>query len=251
MEHIRFVVLTQDGALSEQAVQERVMRCLPGADIAPDVTVLHCTQADRMQKLNAHLDNDLANTDRVLVIDADRLPLDTLQARMQNSRERTEDVFCCCSPAPKQASFNAHRNRYVQYLCEQTVFWLFSEKAVRRMCTADTTDLIEETLTDSAITVRIESKDCMHRNAGIRLLRCYVDARRLLLACAVVSLTAAAAFLILLLCQWSAFRLIGCIVCAHLVLISLAALLIRWYTRSAKQEPKKREHPYVEESYTK
>lgn len=245
------LILTQDSALSKHAVQADVVRLFSDSEPLPDVILLHYTKKDKIQKLNAQIETCLNDADQIIILDADKTPTAFLSSLLQKASACTADILCRCDASPSEESFASHRNLYTQYLCRESTFWSFSENAVRRIHTADTTDYLQEALTDKAVSVSFVGSENAGSGKKIRLLRCIFDVRRLLIALSAVSLTAAVMLLLLTLIQWSENRLIGCIVCANLFFACLGALLIRWYRNSAKLERKKREHPYVEESLLK
>ena len=255
--NLGIVILTQNSKMTESAVQTAAPRLFSHPESSQVVYLLHHKKTDRVQKLNEWLDRNLDCANRILAVDADQLQLESLSNLTEYIETHTFDISLCCDPSPRIHALNAHRNRYARYLCEQSVFFFFSEKAIRRMRNADTTELIQEALADDSLSVclipnglfSIGGRQALLRR--VRMIGCVFNLRTLLLICAAAALLACVIFLICYIRTQAVMNLIGCIVCLHLFLSVPAILLIRWYKRSAKTEQKKREHLYVEESLSK
>ncbi len=249
------VILTQNGSLPDETIRTTAHQAFKSNEHDSNIFVQRIKKEERIQTINACLERNLDAMDRFIVLDADILPAASWNRLLEKALTVQADV-CCCDPAPNQSRLDSQRNRYVRYLCEQCCFWLFSEKAVQRMRTADTVDLVQEALTDESISVKSVSNEV---KAGSRLQKRFLLARHLLdirlflHGFAGTSLFGLILFLIFLLRDlfvqhmWNGVCIIGCIVCAHLFLFSVGILLILWYRRSVQLEKKARNHPYVEE----
>lgn len=251
------VVMMQDAALSDAQLEADAVRAFSPVAAKTRVYILHHTKADRLEKLNAYLGSVLDAADCFVILDVTLLRSDSLDNAVRCVQDAQADILCACDPAPKKERFNRHRGRYVRYLCEQAAFWYFSEKAVRRMRTADTIEYIAESSADETLSIRLLPKEigiCIGSTSKLRMLRYCLDARRALCICAALALTGSLVFLVLGLRElfvrqeWNVVCIAGWLVCVHIVILSFAALLILWYRRSASLEQKAREHLYVEEA---
>ena len=255
---IAVVILTQDNDLSEQTAQSNALRLFSDPDSTPAVALLRHTKADRTQKLNEWIERNLHDTDRLIILDTDQSSAQDTDALKLFIKDPPADICLCCDPAPKEKAFDANRKRYAAFLIEHSAVLIFAENALRRMRTADTTDLVEETISDPAVSAAFIPRSnggsqSAKKGARDRVQRLpyTFNISRIWIVCAAAAVLGAAVFLLLMACGRFAAGLIGCIVCANLFFACLAALLIRWYRNSAKLERKKREHPYVEESHLK
>ena len=260
---LALVVLTKDASLSDDAIQADARRSLSLSDDSTVFVVRHAANG-LAQTLNAWLLQNADAADCLAVMDADLLYRASLGALRDHVLASDADVVCCCDPAPKKGSLNKRDKTLVRFLCASGVFWLFNENAVRRIRSADTTDSLCEVLSDRAISLSVipgevvGMEDCASATQRWLLrFRCFWTVRRMLSTVGALSLLLTVVFFIVLLCSltvrhvWNAACLAGCLVSLHLFLLSLAALLILWYRKSAALEKTVHDHPYVEETREK
>ena len=252
------VILTQNRDLSDQSPQTAVLRSFSDPESTREVILIPHDKNERSRALQEWFDRNTNDVGSLILLDADLLRKEASESLPQDIAKQTEDICCLCVPAPKSKAFETDRKRYARYLSEHSAVLIFSEKALLRMKTADTSDLIEEAITDPGLSVAflpIQNGLLRDETAGVRRRISYIrhtcSASRIWIGCAAAALFGAVAFLILMLLGYFAAGLTGCIVCVHVFALAAAVNLIRWYRGSVKLEQKRREHPYVEESHQK
>ncbi len=252
------VIHSQNRDESDQSLQTVVLRSFSDPESTREVVLIRHDKNERSHALQEWFDRNTHNAGSLILLDADQLRAEAAESLPQYIAKQTADICCVCVPAPKSKSFDADRKRYARYLSEHSAALIFSEKALLRMETADTTDLVEEAIADPGLSVAflpIQNDLLRTESTGMRRHISYIrhtcSAGRIWSGCAAASLFGAFAFLILMLLGYFGAGLIGCIVCVHVFALAAAINLIRWYRGSVKLEQKRREHPYVEESHLK
>ena len=251
---LAIVIAAQENAPSGQDMQKAVLRSFSERDIHPDVAVVRYSKRDRICTLNAWFEQNIENADRFLVLDAGQVSPEDAKALTGILQDRQTDIVCRCARAIKDASFEAHRRGFADYLCDCSDVLFFSEKAVLRMRTADTTDLLQEALSEPSLSVARIPTEPENRQSirdRLRLIRYGIGVREVVRMCCIGALVSAVIFLILLLCGHVAAGWIGCIVSVHICLFSAGTLLILWYRTSKQIEEKKHHHTYVGETRLK
>lgn len=251
------IVLAQDGSLTEQEIAAQALRSFSCVAEQPTVCVVRCTKETRMQMLNACLEAHLDASNRFIALDAALLQTGQTDAAIRHIRKTAADMYCACDPAPRPAALRKRHSAVARYLCTQSAFWYFSANAVRRMRSADSKSLVQETLADTALSVAVLPKAlsmCSGSGSKTRFFLYVCDVHHVLCVGAASALLGSIAFLVCLLAdhfgrqQWNASFVAGCLVCAHLFVFSSGALLIRWYRQSAARELDAREHQFLEET---
>ena len=95
------LILTQDSALSEHAVQADVVRLFSDSEPLPDVILLHYTKKDKIQKLNAQIETCLNDANQIIILDADKTPTAFLSSLLQKASACTADILCRCDASQK------------------------------------------------------------------------------------------------------------------------------------------------------
>ncbi len=253
------IIMARDSALSEAQLRANAARQADMPNVRVTDILYANTHKDRRQTLNACLEKRLDEADGFVVLDAALLQGDALRSVLQFARSADADVLYGCAPALRPTA-DSRRNALAACLHARGVLYIFSEKAVQRMRTADTHDLVGEALSDRSVSAQPIPADVWGGRSvsafgqTFLLLRYASSLRGVLYTAAAAGLLGAIACLCILLHilrvrhQWDVGVGVGCIACAHLFFWSLGALLILWYRGSVRLEAQAREHPFRKET---